>query len=168
MDPGLVRTGVGVIETCSATLSPPASGLNSSDEFRHIHSETLLPPRLELSRRLLYLHDCILNLIRRTEAEIMAVEDQFYGMNVQTAFKTGQARGAALLAAAHGEIPVSIYSPARVKKAVVGNGRASKEQVQYLVQQILNLTSLPPSLDCSDALAVALCHAFKKTVEPVE
>ena len=153
VDPGLASCGVGVIDKLPGVVHP-------EDGLSFIHTEALRPPRGDLSQRLLYLHQHLVAIIRETQVEVMAVEDQFSGKNIQTAFKTGQAKGAALLAAAHCGIPVSLYSPARVKLAVVGNGRASKEQVRYLVGQILSLKSLPDSMDCSDALAVALCHAL--------
>ncbi len=154
VDPGLSYTGVGVIEKKTVAMTP---GLG----VHFISTEVLKPPRDDLAKKLLYIHEKLMALIGETGAEVMAVEDQFFGKNVQTAFKTGQARGAALLAAARCEIPVTLYPPARVKQAVVGNGRASKEQVRHMVLQILNLRSIPASLDCSDALAVALCQAFK-------
>jgi crossover junction endodeoxyribonuclease RuvC len=158
VDPGLVSTGVGLIESAAAESSRDRARTRS--DFKLVFSTELKPPRTELSQRLLFLHDKLLAIIRKMDAQVMAVEDQFFGNNVQTAFKTGQARGAALLAAAHGGIPVILYSPARVKQAVVGNGRASKEQVQHMVRQILAVDCLPGGFDCSDALAVALCHAF--------
>jgi crossover junction endodeoxyribonuclease RuvC len=160
VDPGLVNTGVGIIET---DASPKIARISGSGEFQFLQTSILKPPTGDLSRRLLFLHQNLLDLIRQWRAEVMAVEDQFYGNNVQTAFKTGQARGAALLAAAQAGIPVELYPPARVKMALVGNGRASKEQVQHMVRQILATNSIPPSLDCSDALAVALCHAFSNS-----
>lgn len=153
VDPGLANTGVGVIEKSPGALNP-------DEGFYLILSDVLRPPRGELSRRLLFIHERLTAVISETRAEVMAVEDQFYGTNIQTAFKTGQAKGAALLAAARCGLPVMLYAPARVKLAVVGNGRASKEQVRHLVGQILRLKSPLKSLDCSDALAVALCHAF--------
>jgi crossover junction endodeoxyribonuclease RuvC len=155
VDPGLVITGVGVIET---------GGDRNGPEFRLVYSADIKPPRTELSERLLHLHENLLAVIRKMNCEVMAVEDQFYGNNIQTAFKTGQARGAALLAAAHGGIPVTLYPPARVKQAVVGNGRASKEQVQHMVRQILAVDKFRGGLDSSDALAVALCHAFSLNI----
>ncbi len=151
VDPGLVVTGVGVIQ---------AGDRHPNDEFTYIHSQIIRPPGSDLSQRLLHLHEDLMTIIREMECEVMAVEDQFFGTNVQTAFKTGQARGAALLAAARSSIPARLYPPARIKQAVVGNGMASKEQVRHLVEQILKVASLPRALDCSDALAVALCHAF--------
>lgn len=153
VDPGLGSTGVAVIEKMPGVVNP-------GDGLHYICSEVLRPPRGELSERLLYLHERLMTIARDTRAQVMAVEDQFFGKNVQTAFKTGQARGAALLAAARCQLPVTLLPPARIKLAVVGNGQASKEQVRHMVAQILNLRSIPGSLDCSDALAVALCQAF--------
>ena len=134
VDPGLASTGVGIIET-----KPQGSG----PEFQFVYTADLKPPRTELSERLLFLHEQLLAAITKMNCEVMAVEDQFFGSNVQTAFKTGQARGAAMLAAARSGIPVILYAPARVKQAVVGNGQASKEQVQHMVRQILAVDNLP-------------------------
>ncbi len=154
VDPGLTNTGVGIIDREQGAVGP-GQGLH------FIHTELIKPPRGDLSSRLLYIHEKLIEVIDRTAAQVMAVEDQFFGKNVQTALKTGQARGAALLAAARRDIPVMLFPPARVKQSVVGNGQASKEQVRHMITQILNLQSAPKSLDCSDALAVALCCAFK-------
>ena len=86
------------------------------------------------------------------------VEDVFQGKNVQSALKLGHARGAILLAAALGEIPIAEYSPREIKKAVVGNGNATKEQVGFMVQQQLRLKDPPSPADAADGVAVALCH----------
>ncbi len=156
VDPGLACTGVGIIE-----IEDQGSRNTQRDRTQFIHTELLRPPRTELAQRLLYLHDHLIAAIHEWHCDMMAVEDQFFGTNIQTAFKTGQARGAALLAAAQCELKVALYAPARVKMAVVGNGQASKEQVRYVIAQILRLPKglQPMALDCSDALAVALCHA---------
>ncbi|MCX6641082.1 MAG: crossover junction endodeoxyribonuclease RuvC [bacterium] len=153
VDPGLVCTGVGII-------SKPRGLHLPVDSFTFILADVIKPPKGELPARLLFLHEKLLKIIQESGAEAMAIEDQFFGNNAQTAFKTGQARGAALLAAARCGLPVTLYPPARVKMAVVGHGNASKEQVRHLVQQILKVQSLPASLDSSDALAVALCHGL--------
>jgi crossover junction endodeoxyribonuclease RuvC len=86
------------------------------------------------------------------------VEDVFLAHNVKSAFKLGQARGAAVLAAATSNLPLYEYSALAVKQAVVGYGRADKHQVQALVQVLLNLDKLPEPNDVADALAVAICH----------
>ncbi|TKJ42518.1 crossover junction endodeoxyribonuclease RuvC [candidate division LCP-89 bacterium B3_LCP] len=153
VDPGLVSCGVGIVDSLS-------NNKGHRDDIKFIHTEVIKPPKGDLSKRLLFLHDHLVDIIKRQNAIVMAIEDQFYGKNVQTAFKTGQARGAALLAAARCGLDTTLFPPARVKLAIVGNGRASKEQVRHMVGQILNLKQLPSSLDCSDALAVAICRAF--------
>ena len=94
-------------------------------------------------------------------ADEFAIETAFYGKNVQSSMKIGYARGVSLLAAVHNKIPASEYSPGEIKKAVVGKGSASKEQVSYMVKAILNLKRVKFKPDESDALAIALCHAFR-------
>jgi len=154
IDPGLTHTGVGIID--KVTLS--AASRNGID---HIYTDLISPPKKELSIRLLVIFEKLVEIIGQFEPEVMAVEDQFFGKNVQTAFKTGQARGAALLAAATCGIPVKLFAPARVKLAIVGNGNATKEQVRHMVGHILNKQDLPESTDSTDALAVAICEAFR-------
>jgi crossover junction endodeoxyribonuclease RuvC len=158
VDPGLIHTGVGIIEKGNDRK-------RSGRDLDLVHIELLKLPRGELSARLLFLYERLIDLIICFHAREMAVEDQFFGRNVQTAFKTGQARGAAVLAAAKCRIPVRLFPPARVKLAITGNGRASKEQVRFMVGRILDLTSAPASLDCTDALAVALARAFSPDVQ---
>jgi crossover junction endodeoxyribonuclease RuvC len=89
---------------------------------------------------------------------VVALEDIFYGKNVKSLVRLAQARGVAVLAAAHRGIPLYEYTPLEVKKAVVGYGRAEKEQVQHMVKAILSLEEKPPA-DAADALAIAICHA---------
>jgi len=94
----------------------------------------------------------------------MALEDIFYGKNVKSLIKLGQARGVIILAASHSNTPLYEYTPLEVKKAIVGYGRAEKTQVQHMVRVILSLPEAPP-LDASDALAIAICHSnFLKEV----
>jgi crossover junction endodeoxyribonuclease RuvC len=156
VDPGLVCTGLGII------IKPPGTHC-SVEDFQFVLADVIKPPKGELARRLLHIHNNLLEVIQRNKVEAMAIEDQFFGDNAQTALKTGQARGAALLAAARCGIPVTLYPPARVKMAVVGFGNASKEQVRHLVMQILRQSTLPASLDSSDALAVAICHGLSNS-----
>jgi crossover junction endodeoxyribonuclease RuvC len=91
----------------------------------------------------------------------VAIEDIFYGKNVKSLIKQGHVRGVALLAASRSGLPVHEYSPLEVKKAVVGYGRAEKQQVQVMIQAILCLKEILPE-DASDALAVAICHTNTK------
>jgi crossover junction endodeoxyribonuclease RuvC len=95
-----------------------------------------------------------------------AVESAFYGKNVQSALKLGQARGVAMLAAVNAGMVPAEYAPRAVKLAVVGRGNASKEQVQFMVKTLLHAKSRSMLLDASDALAVALCHARHRQGHP--
>ncbi len=146
VDPGLVGTGFGIIE-----LTPGGS-------FLHLESGTIHPRGPAVPQRLRHIFQGLARLIDRFQPQRMAVERPFCGKNVKTAMLLGQARGAALLAAAEGGVEVEEYSPLEVKQAVVGYGRAAKEQIQTMVEAILRV---PPHLGshAADALAVALCLA---------
>jgi crossover junction endodeoxyribonuclease RuvC len=98
-------------------------------------------------------------IIKNYRPDIMAVEELFFNKNSRTAMAVGQARGVALLAAAHAGLSVAEYTPLEVKQAVAGFGRAPKEQVQRMVQALLGLRYRPEPDDAADALAVAICHA---------
>ncbi|MDR0868765.1 MAG: crossover junction endodeoxyribonuclease RuvC, partial [Planctomycetota bacterium] len=102
--------------------------------------------------------------IEKYRPEAAAVETVFAGNNLKTAITIGEARGVALLAAAVDNLPVAGYEPTVVKRAVTGNGHATKEQVQRLMQILLNLPQLPPSDHEADALAMALTHLRRQTV----
>jgi hypothetical protein len=97
-------------------------------------------------------------VIDRHAPDVMAVEDIFYGKNVRTTVMLGHTRGAVLLAGALRDLEVADYSPAEVKNAIVGTGRATKEQVQFMVTKLLRLKSAPTPSDAADGVAVALCH----------
>ena len=92
------------------------------------------------------------------QPEIVAIEEVFYAVNVKSALKLGQVRGVAMLAASSLGLPVAEYSPLSVKSAVVGYGRAEKQQVQQMVMRLLKLAEPPEPADTADALAVAICH----------
>ena len=108
--------------------------------------------------RLLMLFDGVSELIHQYQPDVLAVEQLFFSRNVTTAIAVGQARGVVLLAAARAGTPVVEYSPAEVKQAVVGYGRAEKGQMQEMVRLVLGLDQVPHPDDAADALAVALCH----------
>ena len=103
-------------------------------------------------------------LIDRYQPDEMAVEELFFNKNVKTAIEVGQARGVILLAGARAGIEVAEYTPLQVKQAVVGYGRATKEQVQLMVKALLNLSSLPRPDDAADDLEVAICHGNSRTI----
>lgn len=148
IDPGTLVTGYGIIEkwdyklrliTCSAID-------NKSQSNMAIRLKTIF---IKLNK-----------VIEKYSPDEIAIETAFYGKNAQSALKLGQARGVAMLTAVINNIPITEYSPREVKKSVVGNGAASKEQVQYMVKSVLNLRKLPKHYDTTDALAVAICHYF--------
>ena len=112
--------------------------------------------------RLKRIYDRLSDIIGRFHPDEFAIETAFYGKNAQSALKIGHARGVSILAAVNSEIPTAEYSPREVKKAVTGNGAASKQQVQFMVQKQLHLRETPHYFDASDALAVALCHSFRR------
>ena len=94
--------------------------------------------------------------------DCVAVENLFYAVNVRSALKLGHARGVAMLAAVEAGVPVMEYTPAEIKRAVVGYGRAEKHQVQHMVKMLLGLPAPPSPHDAADALAVAICHVHSR------
>ncbi len=114
--------------------------------------------REPLPNRLRVIHEGLSEIIGRLRPDIVAVEGVFYAANVRTTVVLGHARGVVLLAAAQAGLPVAEYSPAVVKKTVVGRGAALKPQVGYMVARLLQLRSAPSPADAADAVAVALTH----------
>jgi crossover junction endodeoxyribonuclease RuvC len=117
------------------------------------------PPKYKLSERYLVIYDSIIELIEKHQPTALVVEMQFMYKNAQSALKLGMARGAVMIAAKKRGLPIFEYAPTVAKRAVVGNGRASKYQVQGMVKQILKLAAIPQPEDAADALALAICHA---------
>jgi crossover junction endodeoxyribonuclease RuvC len=148
IDPGTIVTGYGVISF-------------SGYEFSHLNSGIIKPKNDILENRLKIIYEEIVKLIQIHRPTDFSIETAFYGKNVQSAMKIGYARGVSILAAVHNGISSNEYSPREVKKAVVGKGAASKEQVQFMVRKLLNLGEEKLKLDESDALAVAICHAIR-------
>jgi crossover junction endodeoxyribonuclease RuvC len=149
VDPGTIVTGYGIVE----------AGRNT---YKHITSGCIkIPSSKQLPDKLALIYDTLCSVIRTHKPDEFAIETAFYGRNVQSALKIGYARGSAILAAVHNGIPSNEYSPREVKKSVVGSGAATKEQVGYMVKSILALKLEIVKFDESDALAVALCHAFR-------
>jgi crossover junction endodeoxyribonuclease RuvC len=147
IDPGSVRTGYGCLEsegtrhrlvTCGA-VAPPAG--------------STLPDRLHA------IHDALTRLLRDHAPDCVAIESVFHARNVRSALVLGHARGVAMLAAVQAGLPLVEYTPAEIKLATVGYGRAEKTQVQQMVKLLLGLAAPPRPHDAADALAVAICHA---------
>ena len=114
--------------------------------------------RKPLTERLCILYEKILEVLKEYKPQFAAVETMFLGKNIQGILSLGHARGVILLALAQQNIPIMEYSPREVKKAVVGNGNASKQQVRYMVTQLLPITQKKLTSDAADALAIALCQ----------
>ncbi len=147
IDPGSVVTGYGVVE-------------HQDRKNRLVTCGCLRPDAgLPFAKRLLEIYDGLLELVADAAPDEVAVEATFYGANVQTLMKMCHARGVIMLALANSDLPIFEYSPREVKKAVVGRGGASKEQVQFMVQHIFEMDRLPETYDVTDAVAIALCHA---------
>lgn len=150
IDPGLASTGVGVIE------------VRGPQEYRLLHSEFVLTGRGEaIPARLKRIHDLIAGVIARYRPAVVAVESIFFAKNVRSAVLMAHGRGAAVLAASQSGVEIAEYSPLEIKQSVVGKGRASKDQVQRMVEILLNLESSPRSDHETDAIACALCHVFR-------
>jgi crossover junction endodeoxyribonuclease RuvC len=111
-------------------------------------------------RKLQLIHETVCGLITKFAPQEFAIEAPFFGKNVQSMLKLGRAQGVAIAAAMQYQLPVTEYSPKKVKQSITGNGNAAKERVLSMLQTILRFQDQPISLDASDALAVALCHAF--------
>ncbi|HXU39190.1 MAG TPA: crossover junction endodeoxyribonuclease RuvC [Blastocatellia bacterium] len=146
VDPGSITTGYGVIESDGRRYE--------LIEYAGIRG----PKHLSFPERLLAISRKLEEVIERLSPEACAVEDTFYAANVKSALKLGQARGAVLVAAARAGVEVFEYSPLEIKSALVGYGRAEKQQVQEMVRVLLGLKTAPEPLDASDALAIAICH----------
>jgi len=153
VDPGTLVTGYGVIEERNGKFKVLASDVVKN------RSEQSMPIRLRA------IYSTLCKVIERYHPDEFAIETAFYGKNAQSAIKLGHARGVSILAAVNAEIPTAEYSPREVKRAVVGSGAASKDQVSFMIQSILNLRSPPKYYDTTDALAVALCH-YHKSARP--
>ena len=151
VDPGTLTTGYGVISRRGSALKLVACGA--------IHNASHESMALRLKR----IHGELVEVIRNHHPDEFAIETAFYGRNAQSALKLGHARGVSILAAVEHQIPTTEYSPREVKKAVVGNGAASKHQVQYMVKSILHLNGDKMLHDTSDAIAIALCHLHRLT-----
>ena len=148
IDPGIGRTGWAAVSNQKSVVS--------SLDYGCIETEA----NSEITGRLLIISREIENLIKKYKPDVMSIEELFFNTNSKTAFIVGQARGVILLSAATNRIPVAIYTPLQVKMAVTGYGRADKNQIGQMVKVILKLEKIPKMDDTSDALAVAITHAF--------
>jgi crossover junction endodeoxyribonuclease RuvC len=146
VDPGLRRTGFGVVDIKASRLTYVASGT------------IIVPSDAPLPERLKVILDNLREVAHQTQPDVAALEIVFVNTNPQSTLLLGQARGAAMCALADSGLLVHEYTALQVKKSVVGHGKAAKEQVQMMVQRLLGLEGLPAP-DPADALACAICHA---------
>jgi crossover junction endodeoxyribonuclease RuvC len=147
IDCGTEYTGYGVVELC------PDGKLLCC-----VCGAIKLSPRQPMALRLAAIYDRLSALIAEHQPDNVALEDVFYALNVKSALKLGQVRGVAMLAAALAGLEVAEYAPLTIKSAVVGYGKAEKQQVQHMVTRLLNLAEVPQPADAADALAIAICH----------
>jgi crossover junction endodeoxyribonuclease RuvC len=169
IDPGTAIMGYGLVESGVVDSAPRRQASTGGDNLRMLEYGALhTPANAPLFERLPMLYKGIMDLLAEYKPDGLALEQLFFNRNVSTALSVGHARGVVILAAAHSSVPVSEYTPLQVKQAVVGYGRATKEQVQAMVKVLLNMDHIPRPDDAADALAVAICHihsaAFAKLV----
>ena len=146
IDPGLVKTGYGIISIKNESLELIDFGIIAPN------------PNDTIPNRIFTIFSDIEQLINTYSPSVFSIEDIFYSRNFKSAMLLGQARGAAVLAAAKYKLPIFEYSAKKVKQSITGNGNADKTQVQYMVTKILNIKTTSMPLDASDALGIALCH----------
>jgi len=145
IDPGSLNTGYGVVESDGSGLKVIASGCIKNKG------------KDKLGERYYQIYSGLKDIIKKINPKTVSFEKIIYCNNTTIAIKLGEARGAAIVAAAEQHIPIAEYAPKKIKQAVTGYGGASKIQVQNMVMRLLNLNALPQS-DTADALAAAICH----------
>ena len=153
VDPGAAVTGYGVVARSGGAVSLLECGIVRTD------------PAMPLPQRLREIYEGVTEVLERHKVTSVAVEGVFYAKNARTSIILGHARGAILLAATMKDLQVSEYSPAEIKSAVTGTGRATKEQVQFMVQKLLRLREPPRPSDAADGVAVAMCHCQNLTLD---
>ena len=146
IDPGIRKTGYGVIRSTNNVPELVDYGIISSDSTHPV------------ANRIYSIFSDVQDLIDKYNPTVLSIEDIFFGKNVKSMLLLGQARGAALIAAASKDLIIYEYSPKKIKQSLTGNGNSEKHQVQFMVQNILRLSSPPSPHDASEALAAALCH----------
>lgn len=150
IDPGLANTGWGIVLEHGSSVRCLAYGCITTQAH------------VDLAQRLMQIHDRMAAVVRRYHPSEVGIESVYFGANTKSAFATGQARGAALVATAEASLATGEYTPMQIKQAVVGTGAADKGQVQYMVRALLGLEQEVKPDHCSDALAAAICHAHMR------
>lgn len=148
IDPGTTIMGFGLIKVEDKSM-----------EFMQLH-ELQLNKYEDPYLKLKVIFERTVSLIDEFHPDEIAIEAPFFGKNVQSMLKLGRAQGVAMAAGLSRQVPITEYSPKKIKMAITGNGNASKEQVAKMLQQLLQLKTLPKNLDSTDGLAAAVCHFF--------
>lgn len=148
IDPGSRVTGYGIIKA-------------SHEGMHYIDSGCIRTGEGELSQRLLQIFNGICELLEQYHPDEVAIEQVFMHENASSALKLGHARGVAMVACASHRLKVSEYAPREIKQAIAGYGGAEKTQVKHMVVQLLSLSAAPQS-DAADALAIAICHSYRR------
>ncbi|HOH89675.1 MAG TPA: crossover junction endodeoxyribonuclease RuvC [Bacillota bacterium] len=146
VDPGIAILGYGLVKYEANRFTVIDYGAITTDAG------------INMSARLTIIYDRLIDIIERYNPDAFAIEELFFNKNIKTALTVGHARGVAVLAGSKSGVQVYEYTPLQVKQAVVGYGRADKNQMQQMVKVILNLGEIPKPDDVADALAVAICH----------
>ena len=155
VDPGTQIAGYGIISVRAGVMKMIEHGVVKLTSYSTY--------QLKLQK----LYDTILRLIDEHHPDEMAIEDPFFGKNVQAMLKLGRAQGVVMAAALSRNIPIVEYAPRRIKQSVTGNGNASKDQVSHMVGHLLKEDLDPKYFDATDALAIAVCHHFHENAMPV-
>jgi len=167
IDPGTAIMGYGLVAHAAPPSADPSDGAWQGTAGLEARAFGALrtPAHMPLVERLPRLYAGLLALIQEYQPGAVAIEELFFGRNVTTAISVGQARGMAVLAAAHCGLPIAEYTPMQVKQAVVGYGKATKDQVQQMVRMLLNMQTVPQPDDAADALAIAICHLHSRSLD---
>ena len=151
IDPGYGITGFGLIE-------------GERGQFRLLNCGAITtPPNTDFSWRLEVIYNDMVELLRQTKPDVVAIEELFFGQNVTTGIGVAQSRGVILLAIRQAGLEVYSYKPMQVKQCLVGYGNATKHQMQDMTKRLLHLNAMPKPDDAADAIAIALCHGRSAT-----
>ena len=151
IDPGYGITGFALLEA-------------NRGQFQLVHCGAITtPPNTDFSWRLEVIYNDMVELLRVTKPDVVAIEELFFGHNVTTGIGVAQSRGVILLAIRQAGLEVYSYKPMQVKQSLVGYGNATKHQMQDMTKRLLHLSALPKPDDAADAIAIALCHARSST-----
>ena len=151
IDPGYGITGFGLIEA-------------NRGQFQLLRCGAITtPPNTDFSWRLEIIYNDMVELLRVTQPDVVAIEELFFGQNVTTGIGVAQSRGVILLAIRQAGLQVYSYKPMQVKQSLVGYGNATKHQMQDMTKRLLHLQAMPKPDDAADAIAIALCHARSST-----